>query len=139
MDGREAVAKAIELKPDVIILDFAMPRLDGLKAAKEISTLVPEVPIILHTLYGSDVGMEPQKHGIRRVVDKANPGALISAVGELLNASLSQPTSHDASETAAPNPARTPVSLAHHAVEATSATSEEAPTTVTPPNAIKAD
>ena len=36
VDGKEAIASAIELRPDLIILDYAMPSLDGLSAAKEI-------------------------------------------------------------------------------------------------------
>ena len=87
VDGKEAVARAAELRPDVIILDLVMPRLDGLSAAKQICKLMPDVPIVLHTLYTStELDFAANKHGIRRVVDKTKPGALISAVEELLNA-----------------------------------------------------
>jgi DNA-binding NarL/FixJ family response regulator len=83
-DGLEAVTKAIELRPDIIILDFAMPRLDGLKAAEEISKILPTVPIVLQTMYGSEVCLEAGKHGIMRVIAKATSGALVAAVEELL-------------------------------------------------------
>jgi DNA-binding NarL/FixJ family response regulator len=86
VNGYEAIIKAIELRPDLIILDFAMPRVDGLKAANEISKLLPGVPIVLHTIYGARVVLEAHKHGIFRVIEKANSGALVSAVEELLNA-----------------------------------------------------
>jgi len=87
VDGKEAVARATELRPDLIILDYAMPRLDGLSAAKEIHKLLPTVPIVLHTLYAStELDLAAKKHGIRRVVDKTKSGALISAVEELLSA-----------------------------------------------------
>jgi DNA-binding NarL/FixJ family response regulator len=86
VDGREAIAKAIELRPDLTILDYAMPRLDGLSAAKEIHKLLPTVPIVLHTLYGStEVELAANNYGIRRAAGKAQPGALISAVEELLS------------------------------------------------------
>jgi DNA-binding NarL/FixJ family response regulator len=83
-DGREAVTKAFELKPDLIVLDFAMPQVDGLKAASEIGALLPEVQIVLHTMYGSGVQSEARKHGIPRLVDKAQSGALVSAIEDLL-------------------------------------------------------
>jgi DNA-binding NarL/FixJ family response regulator len=93
LDGREAVTKAIELRPDLVVLDYAMPCLDGLSAAKEIHQLLPTVPIVLHTLYGTtEVELAANRYGIRRVVGKAKGGALISAVEELLNTeAASQP------------------------------------------------
>ena len=88
-DGNEAIAKATELRPDLIILDYAMPGLDGLSAAKQIHELLPEVPIVLHTLYAStELDLVANKYGIRKVVDKKS-GALILAVEELL--SVAQP------------------------------------------------
>jgi two-component system, LytTR family, response regulator AlgR len=86
VNGYEALTKAIELRPDLIILDFAMPGVDGLKAAHEISKLLPGVQIVLHTMYGAGVVLEASRHGIFRVVEKAKSGALVSAIEELLNA-----------------------------------------------------
>jgi len=86
-DGKEAIAKATELRPDLIILDYAMPGLDGLSAAKQIHEVLPTIPIVLHTLYAStELNLVANKYGIRRVVDQTKPGALISAVEELLSA-----------------------------------------------------
>ncbi len=45
-DGLEAVQLAVELKPDLILLDIGLPRLNGLKAAQRILTLVPQTRII---------------------------------------------------------------------------------------------
>jgi len=87
VDGSEAVARAAELRPDVIVLDLFMPRMDGLKAAQAIRRVLPTVPIVLHTLYGTaQVEVEANKLGILRVVDKTQPGMLLSAVEELLSA-----------------------------------------------------
>src|SRR6202047_5501196 len=87
VDGREAGAKALELRPDIILLDLAMPTLNGLSAAHEISEALPNVPIILHTLYRyPQVDAEAQKRGIRRVVKKASPSTLVSVIPELVNA-----------------------------------------------------
>jgi len=86
VNGREAVRKAVQLKPDLIVLDFAMPEWNGLKAAEEISKVLPGVKIVLHTIYGSHVGPEAKKHGICRVVEKAKANALVSTVDELIGA-----------------------------------------------------
>src|SRR6516162_5732751 len=53
-DGKEAVERAIEYHPDVIILDSAMPTMNGIEAADHISAFYPEIPIILFSLYVSD-------------------------------------------------------------------------------------
>ena len=86
VNGREAVGKAVQLKPDLIVLDFAMPEWNGLKAAEEISKVLPGVKIVLHTIYGSQVGLEAETHGICRVVEKAKTGALVSTIDELIGA-----------------------------------------------------
>jgi len=91
VNGYEAITKAVELRPDLIVLDFAMPQLDGLQAADEISKLLPGVQIVLHTMYGADVVLEANKRGISRVIEKATSGALVSAVEELLNPNV-EPT-----------------------------------------------
>jgi DNA-binding NarL/FixJ family response regulator len=90
LNGVEALTKAIELRPDLIILDFAMPGLNGLEAAEEISSLLPQVPIVLHTMYGSEVCLKAIKHGIYRVVEKAKSSALVAAVEELLATDIAQ-------------------------------------------------
>jgi two-component system, chemotaxis family, chemotaxis protein CheY len=85
-DGYEAVAKAQELKPDLIIVDLVMPVMDGLTAAREMVKLLPDVPILMHTLYLSEsVGQEAGKIGVRKTVAKSDSRVLISAVEELLH------------------------------------------------------
>jgi len=84
VDGREAIEKAAKLEPDLVILDFAMPRLNGLHAASEIRKLLPGVPIVMFTLYGSQIKAESQKQGISRVVDKTESQTLVPALKELL-------------------------------------------------------
>jgi DNA-binding NarL/FixJ family response regulator len=86
-NGLEAVQKAAELKPDVIILDLAMPEMDGLHAAREILSNTPAVPILLHTNHAfSSLALEAKKNGIREVINKSvSERELISAVEALLN------------------------------------------------------
>jgi DNA-binding NarL/FixJ family response regulator len=50
-DGLEGVEKGRELKPDLIVLDFSMPRLNGLQAAVILHEVLPNTPIILFTFY----------------------------------------------------------------------------------------
>lgn len=86
MDGLEAVAKATLLHPDLIILDLAMPRMDGLRAAREIHDLMPKIPIVIHTLYRAALDLRAADiYGVRRIVDKRESGALVSTVKELLS------------------------------------------------------
>jgi DNA-binding NarL/FixJ family response regulator len=86
-NGIEAAQKAAELKPDIIILDLAMPEMDGLRAAREILSNNPAVPILLHTNHAfSSLALEAKKNGIREVVNKsASEQELVSAVESLLN------------------------------------------------------
>ena len=86
VNGREAVGEAVQLKPDLIVLDFAMPEWNGLRAAEKISKVLPGVKTVLHTIYGSQVGPEAKKHGICRMAEKAKTGTLISTVDELFGA-----------------------------------------------------
>ena len=51
VDGPDAIQKSRELHPDLIILDFLMPRANGLEAAREINKADPRVPILLCTIY----------------------------------------------------------------------------------------
>jgi two-component system, NarL family, invasion response regulator UvrY len=50
-DGNEAVARALELVPDLIVLDFAMDGLNGLQVAARIANALPGLPIILYTMH----------------------------------------------------------------------------------------
>ncbi|HEV7217363.1 MAG TPA: response regulator transcription factor [Terriglobales bacterium] len=54
VDGREAVDKAQQLKPDVIILDIGMPSLNGLEATRQILKTNPHARVLILTLHDSD-------------------------------------------------------------------------------------
>jgi len=53
-DGREAVKKATELKPDVILMDIAMANLNGLEATKQIKKVLPDVKVIMLTMHKNE-------------------------------------------------------------------------------------
>jgi CheY-like chemotaxis protein len=49
IDSYDAVVQVVKLKPDLIVLDFAMPGLNGFQLAEKISAFAPSLPIILYT------------------------------------------------------------------------------------------
>src|SRR5258708_35365679 len=63
-DGIEAVAMAVELRPDVGLMDLHMPRLSGVAATREITRSLPGTPgLVLTTLYGDGTGFEAGRAG----------------------------------------------------------------------------
>src|SRR5579864_2146576 len=82
--GREAVEKAVELRPGLIILDLVMPDMDGLSAAKEIGKKLPSVPIVIFTLHKfATIDLEAKKAGVCHVVAKPDTATLLRIVDEL--------------------------------------------------------
>jgi len=53
-DGKEAVQKAIKKRPDVVVMDFAMPELNGIEATRQIKAVAPGTTILVLTAYDSD-------------------------------------------------------------------------------------
>jgi DNA-binding NarL/FixJ family response regulator len=85
-DGLEAVQKARELKPDLILLDIGLPNLDGLEAANRIHQVAPDAAIIFLTANRSkDVVRAALSNGARGYVLKADAGRqLFSAIAAVL-------------------------------------------------------
>jgi DNA-binding NarL/FixJ family response regulator len=53
-DGRAAVERAIELRPDVVLMDVRMPGLDGIAATRELLTVSPNVKVVVLTTFEQD-------------------------------------------------------------------------------------
>ena len=71
-EGAEAVQKATELKPDLILLDFSMPYLNGLEAASALKKILPNVHIIVFTMFDDALGSSlTSAAGVDLVVPKA--------------------------------------------------------------------
>jgi DNA-binding NarL/FixJ family response regulator len=85
-DGLEAVRKAEELKPDLIILDVGLPSFNGIEAARQIRKLVPRTKIIVLTQESSiDVVQEALRSGAQGYVLKATAAAdLVPAIEAVL-------------------------------------------------------
>jgi DNA-binding NarL/FixJ family response regulator len=71
-DGRDAVAKAIELKPDVAVLDISMPHLNGLEATRQIAKEARGTKVLIITMHESD----PL---IREVLDAGAKGYILKS------------------------------------------------------------
>ena len=54
-DGEDTIEKARKLKPDLILLDVAMPRTNGIVVASVLKEMMPNVPIVLFTMYSDAV------------------------------------------------------------------------------------
>jgi CheY-like chemotaxis protein len=86
-DGKEAVALVLEQRPDAVVLDLAMPVMDGLTCASEISKLLPDLPIVMCTMHWSrQLELEVQKQGVRKIVSKSNASDLLAVIQEFLPA-----------------------------------------------------
>jgi CheY-like chemotaxis protein len=84
-NGAVGIQKFRELKPNLVLLDLAMPDLDGLEVARQMHSIDPSVPLILFTLI--DVwGLESaaQKAGISRVVSKTESWKLMESIQEIV-------------------------------------------------------
>ena len=85
--GREAVAKAEELKPDVIILDISMPDLNGVEAARRIRSASPNTEVLILSVHYSDqLIREILEAGVRGYIVKSDSDRdLLIAVETLSN------------------------------------------------------
>jgi two-component system, chemotaxis family, chemotaxis protein CheY len=77
-DGRQAIAAATCLHPDLVVLDISMPVMNGLDAARVLRALIPNLPLILYSL-GVDKAVELQARsiGVSEVVSKSAPVSLL--------------------------------------------------------------
>lgn len=81
-NGREAVRKTQDLKPDVVVIDLSMPEMNGLTATKEILQLQPKTEVVLLTMHDTEqIIREVLEAGARGYVLKSSAGRdLVTAV-----------------------------------------------------------
>ena len=83
--GSEALHRVLEASPDVILLDYKMPDLNGVDVARQIAQRFPRIPILLITLYLSKQLAEAARQaGVRGVCAKQDVGSIVEAVEVLL-------------------------------------------------------
>jgi DNA-binding NarL/FixJ family response regulator len=84
-NGKEAVTKALALRPSLIVIDLSMPELDGLSAIRILKPLLPEARFILYTAHdAANVREEASTAGAGGVISKSsNPQLLIAMARDL--------------------------------------------------------
>jgi two-component system nitrate/nitrite response regulator NarL len=72
-DGAEGIEKGRELKPDLIVLDLSMPRMNGLKVETVLHIIAPNTPIILFTSYKNGISVSlAHDCGVTSVLSKSD-------------------------------------------------------------------
>lgn len=86
-DGQEAVQKAKEVKPDVILLDIRMPKIDGMEVAREIREFDKIAKLVFITAFQSpQLKLEATKYNIAAfLVKPASAEEILTAVSETLS------------------------------------------------------
>jgi DNA-binding NarL/FixJ family response regulator len=86
-NGQEAVSKTQLLKPDLLILDISLPDSSGLEVATAIRKLLPEVPILLLSVFaGEQLTEEVKRRGFQGFVSKSDAATtLLGAVNAIVN------------------------------------------------------
>jgi DNA-binding NarL/FixJ family response regulator len=85
VNGRDAVAMAEELKPDIVVLDLTMPELNGLEAARRIISAEPSARILILTAHESEqLVREVLSAGARGYVLKSDAGRILVAALQAL-------------------------------------------------------
>lgn len=84
--GEEALQRVKKNPPDMILLDFQMPDVNGLDVARQISGLFPSIPILMVTIHLSkQLTEEARRAGIRGTCAKSDVGSIVEAVDALLH------------------------------------------------------
>jgi len=84
-NGEEGIARALELHPDLIVLDLSMPVMNGLDAARELKRLMPAVPLIMYsTFVDTFVEQEARLRGISELVSKSRPASILVSTARSL-------------------------------------------------------
>jgi DNA-binding NarL/FixJ family response regulator len=86
-DGREAVSKAVETQPDVAIIDYSLPMMNGVDATRQIRARVPSAEVLIFTMHDSDVLIgELLEAGARAYLLKSDANRYLIAAVESLAA-----------------------------------------------------
>jgi len=85
-NGQVAIEKAKQLHPDVVILDWQMPLMNGVEAAKQIRKMAPSPTMLMCTMHDSDrLAHDAHEAGIKEIFSKTDRVAerLVTALKEL--------------------------------------------------------
>jgi DNA-binding NarL/FixJ family response regulator len=87
-NGASAIQFFRELRPDAVVIDFSMPVMNGLEAAREISRIDPTVPLLMCTMFKSEqLVTAVRKVGVKRVLSKSEGlgNNLVNAIEALIH------------------------------------------------------
>ena len=77
-NGRDAIEKAQQLRPDLIVLDLSMPVMNGLDAARVLKRLLPKVPLIMYSAFGDRYAQQLARLiGVSSVISKSEPATTL--------------------------------------------------------------
>ena len=77
-NGKEAIEKAQELRPDLIVLDLSMPVMNGFDAARVLKRLMPAVPLIMYSAFGDQLAEDQARLiGISEVLSKTEHASVL--------------------------------------------------------------
>ena len=84
-NGKEAIFKAIETKPDVAVVDYSLPLINGIEVTRQIRARLPKTEVLIFTMHDTEMLVEELlKAGARGYLLKADAGRdLISAIESL--------------------------------------------------------
>ena len=99
-DGAEAIQRASELRPDMILLDFSMPNMNGIESASVLKKMLPHAHIIVFTMFdaalssrlGSAIGVDlvvPKSEGLNGLVKIVNH--VMTSAGLIDNSAQAEP------------------------------------------------
>jgi DNA-binding NarL/FixJ family response regulator len=85
-NGQDAIEKAQQLHPDLIVIDLAMPVLNGIEASKVLKQLMPATPLVMFTTFtDTHIKEEALAAGVQAVIDKTEgPTNLVNSIQDLL-------------------------------------------------------
>jgi DNA-binding NarL/FixJ family response regulator len=90
-NGREAIAKAKDLHPDLILLDLSMPVMNGLDAARVLKNLMPEVPVIMVSAFSEPFTEQAARSaGAKALVSKSEHISILLARARSLMPAMSE-------------------------------------------------
>ena len=90
-DGETGVELFKSLHPNIVILDFQMPGINGIETARRMKEIAPAVPIVLFTQHAStDLEKHAKEAGIRSVVSKTNAFPMVGMIEALLGPTNSE-------------------------------------------------
>ena len=81
-NGLEAIEKAKELRPDIVMMDISMPVMNGLDAAKQLQTILPEIKVLILTMHQSkEYILKFQRYGVKGyILKEVSASEMINAI-----------------------------------------------------------